>query len=616
MKGFILFYLFFLLNTYAIGQLTAAFDNVWVPMRDGDSLQADVYIPTGLDSAEVILIQTPYNKESFANSLPMGVGLGLDAQPFIWVIVDWRGFYGSSGADLSNFTRGEDGFDVCEWITQQTWHRDRIGTWGPSALGGVQYATAREQHPNHTCAVPIVAHPQNNYQDYFYGGVYEEGRIETLDLLGYGLSAITLANPYYSVVWQFAESGSWYPQDIVIPTLQIGGWYDHNITIMMEWYDATRTSAAAAVQDQQWLLIGPWVHGGPSSAYVGSSNQGELFYPNAAQVSDTMAWAFLEYYLLDSMNGWELTDKITYYQTGKDTWTTSNASSIETMNIETLFLNGNHLEGNPGNETRTYVSDPDNPVPTLGGATLNLATNQGPVDMSSLDVRNDVLTYHSYILENDVQISGRVKANLYLESDQPDCDVVVSLVDEYPDGRSMLITDGIRRVRFRNGYTQADEAFMNPGTVYQVDVNLPFTNYTWKQGHRIKIYIAPSSSNRWDVNLQNGGTMYTPGSSFMANIAIQQNSSYPSSIQLPTSNPTLLLDDKEKVTTMLYPNPVEDKLKIISDMQFQELMITDVHGAEVKRIGSDDSIDVRNLEPGVYFIWDKRQQFRAKFIKN
>jgi len=55
-------------------------------MRDSTQLQADIYIPAGVDSAKVILIQTPYNKYVFL-VLPLGVGQNIDGQPFIWVIV-------------------------------------------------------------------------------------------------------------------------------------------------------------------------------------------------------------------------------------------------------------------------------------------------------------------------------------------------------------------------------------------------------------------------------------------------------------------------------------------------------------------------------------------------
>ena len=147
--------------------LIPAFDDIYIPVQDGAELEADVYIPEGVDSAEVILIQTPYNKDFFQFSLPMGVGTDLDDQPFIWVIVDWRGFYGSMPAADPDADRGEDGYDICQWISEQDWHRDRIGTWGPSALGGIQYQTAREDHPNHTCAVPLVATGHQSYDSYF-----------------------------------------------------------------------------------------------------------------------------------------------------------------------------------------------------------------------------------------------------------------------------------------------------------------------------------------------------------------------------------------------------------------------------------------------------------------
>ncbi|MBL7900121.1 MAG: CocE/NonD family hydrolase, partial [Crocinitomicaceae bacterium] len=174
----------------ASAQLTPDYNDVMIPMSDMEELEADVYIPAGCTSCEVILVQTPYNKDLFEWGLPMGIGLNLDAQQFIWVIVDWRGFYGSAAAAVPSPDRGQDAFDICEWIVAQPWHADRIGTWGPSALGNIQYQLIAKHHPNHTCAVPIVASPQFSYDSYFYGGVLEEARLQQLDNLGYGLSPI------------------------------------------------------------------------------------------------------------------------------------------------------------------------------------------------------------------------------------------------------------------------------------------------------------------------------------------------------------------------------------------------------------------------------------------
>jgi predicted acyl esterase len=584
------------------GQLTPTFDEISIPMRDGEVLSADVYIPAGADSCEVILIQTPYDKNMFANALPMGIGQNLDGQPYAFVIVDWRGFYGSSGADLSNFERGEDGYDIIEWITQQPWHLNRVGTWGPSALGGVQYQTAREQHPNHTCAVPLVAHPQQHYQGYFYGGALEESRLQQLDALGYGLSPIILSNVYYSPLWQISEAETWYPSDIHIPTLQIGGWYDHNINKMMEWYTATRNSALPAVQNEQWLLVGPWVHGGTGIAFVGSPNQGELNYPNAAYINNDMALDFFDHYLLGATNGWDTTDLITYYGMGENVWLTSNSDRIDFTTSDNLFLNDGGILSinNSGTSSTSFTSDPNNPSPTIGGHTLSVGLDQGPYDQSILDSRNDVTTFQSGILYADATISGNVTAHLRISSDQPDCDIVVRLVDVYPDNRSMLINDGIRRLRFRNGYTQNDEAFMTPGQVYSVDVTLPFTHYTWKAGHRIKVYISGNSNTRWNVNLQDGGTMYQPGTGNVANITVHHNQTDASYITLPGSNTSLGVSSQEHTTLRVFPNPTSDYITI-EGVEYPNYRLIDASGALLLE-GSGNTLDVQSLSKGLYFI--------------
>lgn len=592
----------FLTGVSAFAQLTPTYDDISIPMRDGEVLSADVYIPAGADSCEVILIQTPYNKNLYELGMPLGIGTNLDSQPYAFVIVDWRGFYGSSGANTSNFTRGEDGYDVIDWIIQQPWHLDRVGTWGPSALGGVQYQTAREHHPNHTCAVPVVAHPEQAYETYYTGGCLEEARLYQLDALGYGLSPVVLANPYLNSIWQFSASGSWFPQDIYIPTLQIGGWYDHNIDRMMDWYEACRNSALPSVQDEQWLLVGPWVHGGTGTAYVGTAAQGELTYQNAEFVNNDMALDFFDFYLLDSVNGWNATDKITYYNMGDDMWLTSNNATIDNPLADVLFLNDAGILSviDNGTSSTSFLSDPSNPSPTIGGATLSTGLDQGPYDQVALDSRNDVVTFQSGLLYADASISGKAIARLNISSDQPDCDIVVRLVDVYPDNRSMLINDGIRRVRFRNGYSQGDEEFMVPGQVYTVDVELPFTNYTWKAGHRVKIYISGNSSTRWNVNLQDGGPMYQPGTGNIANITVHHDQTYPSYIHFPGSNTSLGVNESKNLNVSVYPNPAQDQL-FIDGLDQPDFVLLNAQGQLVLE-GTGNEINTSKIATGWYLL--------------
>lgn len=609
--------LIFLVNNLAFTQLIETFDNVQIPMRDGEFLAADVYLPSGPGPFEVILIQTPYNKEAI-NNLPMGLGNNIDAQPYAWVIADWRGFYGSNGAAPGG-TTGEDGYDICEWIVQQSWHADRIGTWGPSALGKVQYETAFEQHPNHTCAVPLVAHPQFAYGDYFYGGVLEESRLQQLDALGYGLSPIILGNVYYSPIWQIAENTTWTPELIDIPTLNIGGWYDHNINKMLEWYEAVRSSAAVSVQDEQWLLIGPWVHGGTGTAYVGSSNQGELTYPNAAGVCDDMALDFFAYYLLDSVNNWQNTAPITYYEIGSNQWNSTTAAAIGATSSNILYLDQSAtLRSDFGANQTSFTCDPNNPSPTLGGPTLYLGLDQGPYDQSSLLSRSDVISFATTVLSQDVHVTGKITVQVYFESDQPDGDIAIRLVDEYPDGRNMLITDGIRRMRFRNGYTQNDEEFVSSGTVYNMEITLPFTDYTWLSGHKIKILVSGNSDNRWDVNLQNGGTMYQAGTTNVANITIHHNPTYPSYITLPGNNN--FLGSKELASAIqIFPNPAEDCVMINNDLPITFVRITDISGKVMLELEDDNikKINLNVLSNGTYLLVciSENEKYRSTIIK-
>jgi len=612
----------FSIYTNSWSQLVPEFDDIWIPMSDGDSLQGDVYLPAGPTSFEVILIQTPYNKDNFSWSLPMGVGLDLDAQAFAYVVVDWRGFYGSDGADVSSVDRGQDAYDICDWIVAQPWHLSRIGTWGPSALGGIQYQLIGKQHPSHTCAVPIVANAQFSYNSYFTGGVLEEARLNQLDMLGYGLSPIVLANPYYSTTWQFAENNTWFADDIIIPTLQIGGWYDHNIDEMMTFYKASRNEAAINVQDEQWLLVGPWVHGGTGAAYVGSSIQGELNYPNAEFKSDSMAWNFFEYYLLDSVNNWENTDKITYYEIGgNDVWQTSNADDITASSNEVLYLNSaNRLTTENGNGNSTFISDPGNPSPTIGGATLSPGLEQGPYDQTYLDGRSDIYTFSSDTLLQEVSVTGRIYLDLYVSADQLDCDISIRLVDVYPDGTNMLITDGIKRMRFRDGYTLADEEMMVPGTVYNVQVELPFTNYTWLPNHQIKIYVGGNHSTRFDINLQDGGPMYTAGLGNTANITVHHDTNYPSKLVLPGNNNWLTLAEISVSEFSIYPNPSNNQLTIKGEMDFVSFSIFDLTGRMVNDgLITNKIISVSNLENGIYILKlvnSNGEIAEQKFVKN
>jgi hypothetical protein len=141
----------------------------------------------------------------------------------------------------------------------------------------------------------------------------------------------------------------------------------------------------------------------------------------------------------------------------------------------------------------TYMYDPNNPVPTVGGGNLKLPA--GPYDQTGVESRSDVLVFSSDVLTEPYEATGPIRAHLYVSSDAVDTDFTVKLTDVYPDGRSMLITDGILRMRNRNGSDHWE--FMTPGEIYEVEVDLWSTSYIWNTGHRIRVDISSSNYPRF-----------------------------------------------------------------------------------------------------------------------
>ena len=142
-----------------------------------------------------------------------------------------------------------------------------------------------------------------------------------------------------------------------------------------------------------------------------------------------------------------------------------------------------------------YTYDPNDPVPTLGGNTLYLAS--GPTDQRRADAKS--LTFTSEPLQQDLEVTGPVQAVLHAMSSAVDTDWVVRLSDVYPDGRSILIVDGILRARYRDSH--GEPSLITPGRVYRYDVDLWATSNVFKAGHRLRVSVTSSNFPRWDRNL-------------------------------------------------------------------------------------------------------------------
>ncbi|MBU1719200.1 MAG: CocE/NonD family hydrolase [Bacteroidetes bacterium] len=590
-----------------------------IPLRDGKKLSADVYIPDGGAGQQypVILIQTPYNRIFYRWSLPLGTGQNLAASPYAFVTVDWRGFYGSYQAATALPDRGEDGYDVVEWIAQQSWSNGKIGTWGPSALGKIQFQTAQNNPPHLTCCVPLVAGPQYEYLEYFPGGVYREEYVNQLDNLGYGMSSTLLANPVRNNLWAYMENQNYYPQDIAVPTLMIGGWYDHNTELMFDFFNGIRQSSPIAVRDKHRFLLGPWAHGGFGATQVGTGQQGELFYPDAAGWSDSIALLHFDYYLRDIQNNWNTSPYIQYFRMGEDFWenTTSWPPSGFTPTNFYLQNDGTLDPTAPSgiSDSQTIQYDPRDPSPTVGGSTLTDSLGQGPYDQSpEVESRNDILIFSTPTLISNVVLKGSPVAHLFVSADRLDSDFAIRLTDVYPDGRSMILLDGIRRLRFRNGYNTTDTISAVPGNIYELVIELPPTCISFLAGHKIRLDVTSSDYPRFSRNLNNGGPMYSPGDTLIATNTVYLNTTNASYISLPIDNYSVSIPEpfQHKEVVVLYPNPASDHLNIestaITNEEFTFDIIT-VTGAvafsgKTQWNSGKATISLPKLPDGNYFI--------------
>ena len=179
-----------------------------------------------------------------------------------------------------------------------------------------------------------------------------------------------------------------------------------------------------------------------------------------------------------------------------------------------------------------FLSDPSNPTDTIGGRELSLPS--GPRDQRSLMARDDVLTFQSEVLEQPMTVVGAVSAALYIDSDAPDTDLSVRLVDIYPDGRAMLVLDGIQRARAREGNTENDQSFMTPGRTYRLEVDLGATAQVFDRGHRIGVMISSSNHRRFKVGGNTDLPFWEEGEGQVAQNRLFVDEVFSSHLLLPT----------------------------------------------------------------------------------
>ncbi|NLP12677.1 CocE/NonD family hydrolase [bacterium] len=213
----------------------------------------------------------------------------------------------------------------------------------------------------------------------------------------------------------------------------------------------------------------------------------------------------------------------------------------------------------------SYTYDPAHPVMTLGGNNLNLEA--GPRDQRPVDGRPDVLGFVSQPLSEPLRMEGYGRGLLYVSSDQPDTDFTLKLIDVYPDGREILVVDGLQRARFRYGYLPGQISWLHPGVIDTLSISLPPTALVFSTGHRIKIALSSSNYPRFELNRNND---LDPNDRSQARIAVNTihfGGTWRSRIELPvvrSASGVAQTTERLQTFTLLpaFPNPFNSSVRL------------------------------------------------------
>jgi putative CocE/NonD family hydrolase len=185
------------------------------------------------------------------------------------------------------------------------------------------------------------------------------------------------------------------------------------------------------------------------------------------------------------------------------------------------------------------MHDPRDPVPTTGGATLmagepgGVSWMAGPRDQRDVENRTDVLSFTSAELTEDLEVTGPVSVTLHAVTSAAGTDFAARLVDVWPDGRALCVTDGIVRARYRDGTGTASP--IAAGQVCEYTIDLVATSQVFKSGHRLRVDVASSNFPCYDRNPGNGASAATATEEdfVMAEQTILHDAGHPSHITLP-----------------------------------------------------------------------------------
>ena len=553
----------------------------WVPMRDGVQLATEVYLPSEPSALlPVILQRTPYNRfpPAAGSNCDNAQFMSYAGMGYAVLNQDVRGRYRSEGMMNAMVQEANDGYDAIEWAAMQPWSNGKVGTLGGSYVGLTQWQPAIHTPPHLRAIAPAIT--ASDYHDHwtYVNAVFDlyfaqtwmvvsfageqlmrnleaEGLppdevqrqtaewidqanaelltnwvwqlpLTSFDVFREGDEPLApyyddwLAHPNYDDFWAALDVEPRY-QDVNVPALNSGAWYDIFQVGTVRNFQSMRTDAATKeAREGTKLVMTCCGHAGPSGAIDWG----------ATRTDSQLMIRFFDHYLRGIDNGVEREPAVQMdILVPPDTGTqgdsfllTADEFPLPDPQIMRLDLRSNghantrfgdgvlsthrhHGEDDHRGRRDHFVYDPRDPVPTRGG---NMCCNTtlipaGAQEQSDVEARDDVLVYTSAPLREDLAVIGPVAVKLWAKTSALDTDFTAKLVDVHLDGFAHNVLDRVVRARYRHG-SKLPPSLIHPERTYEYTIELGNAGSIFRAGHRIRLEISSSNFPHYARNLNTG----------------------------------------------------------------------------------------------------------------
>ena len=580
---------------------------VMIPMRDGIKLHAVILKPSDITAPLPFLIQrTPYGVDGTSRMSFFGGRPELARDGYIYVDEDIRGRFKSEGVfimsrpeadhkDPKAIDESTDAYDTVDWLLKNIpGNNGRAGFVGTSYPGFLAMAAGIDPHPAVKAISPQApmidvwkgddffhngAFRQTYGYDYVYGkeasskknsevsyGKGKDGKAKdgydfflergsfAEDVRKSGVKPpfptwkLFLDHPSYDAVWS-SRGVENHLSVVAVPTLSVGGYYDQED--MWGPQEEYKVLEPHDIRHENFLALGPWRHGywSSSSRHLGNLDYGQSI---GNEFRKDIEARFFGHYLKDEP-GFDLEDTASF-QTGSNTWKHYSHFPPEQSQSTALHLVGNgQLSWNEIKESAktSYVSDPANPVPyrhrpiqpTYGSGSqwFNWLTE----DQRFVTDRKDLAVWKLPVLKKDLIMTGEVIADIFASTTGTDNDMIVKLIDQYPDdgpdpkmrGYQLMINEEIFRGRYLQGFDKPTP--IRADSIREYRFSLHAADHVFKAGHTVMVEIQSTWFPLYDHNPQTfvkNIMLAKPEDYKPANITIYSDKDHDSNLQVPLMN--------------------------------------------------------------------------------